>query len=129
MDLRLARLKQLLLLKAILSLFLWGMPSLLAPPQVIEFFGLPAGDLTFLRIFGAVMIAIGVAYWFGSRDPLRNLAVIWMGIVDNGLAAVVIVVLGLTVGVGWFLWLSAVLVLLFFVFFLALVPKSDPYRK
>lgn len=129
MESRLSRLKQLLLVKVILTILLWAVPSLLAPPIMLEFFGLPTADLTILRIFGAVLIAMSVAYWFAFKDPLRNIAVIWMAIVYNGLSAMVIVILGLTTGIGWYLWFSIVIKLLFFIAFLVLVPKSDAYMK
>jgi len=129
MESKLARLKQLLLVKAILTILLWAVPSLLAPPLMLDFFGLPTADLTILRIFGAVLIAMSVAYWFASKDPLRNLAVIWMAIVYNGLAAMVIVTLGLTTGIGWYLWFSVLIKVFFFIAFLVLAPKSDVYRK
>lgn len=129
MENRLFRLKQVLFIKVIITIFLWAIPSLIAPPSILQLFDLPTADLTFLRIFGAVLVAMCVAYWFAYRDPLRNLAVIWMGIVDNGLAALVIISLGITVGVGWYLWLSAIIIFFFFLAFLILVPKSDTYKK
>lgn len=129
MESKLARLKQLLLVKAILTILLWAVPSLIAPPIMLEFFGLPTADLTILRIFGAVLIAMSVAYWLASKDPLRNLAIIWMAIVYNGLAAMVILILGLTTGIGWYLWFSVVIKLLFFIAFMVLIPKSDVYMK
>ncbi len=129
MDIKLARLKQVLLIKVVLTLLLWAIPSLLAPPLILEFFGLPTADLTITRIFGAVLIAMSFAYWFAYKEPLRNLAIIWMAIVYNGLTSLVIVILGLTTGIGWFLWLSVVVKLIFFIAFLVLVPKSDVYRK
>ena len=129
MDNGLVKLRKVLLLKVILTVILWAIPSLVAPPLILEFFGLPTADLTILRIFGAVLLSMSFAYWFAYKDPLRNLAVIWMAIVYNGLAALVILILGLTVGVGWYLWFSIVIKILFFVAFLILVPKSDTYRE
>ena len=129
MDNGLVKLRKVLLIKVILTVILWAIPSLFAPPLILEFFGLPTADLIILRIFGAVLIAMSVAYWFAYKDPLRNLAVIWMAIVYNGLAALVILILGLTVGVGWYLWFSVVIKLLFFIAFLILVPKSDIYKE
>ena len=129
MDNGLVKLRKVLLIKVILTVILWAIPSLFAPPLILEFFGLPTADLTILRIFGAVLLSMSVAYWFAYKDPLRNLAVIWMAIVYNGLAALVILILGLTVGVGWYLWFSVVIKLLFFIAFLILVPKSDIYKE
>ena len=129
MNDKLARLKQVILVKLLLTIFVWGLPSLLAPPVLLEIFGIPTADLTINRFFGVALIAMSVAYWFAYKDPLRNLAVIWMLIVDNGLAVLVIVVLGFTVELSWFFWLSAVIAFLFFLAFLVLVPKSDLYRR
>ncbi|MDW7740656.1 MAG: hypothetical protein SCJ97_11505 [Bacillota bacterium] len=129
MDAKLVRLKQVVFIKLILTIFVWGLPSLLAPPVLLELFDIPTADLTFLRIFGGALIAMSVAYWFAYKDPLRNLAVIWMLIIDNGLAVLVIVVLGLTIGVSWYFWLTAVIAFLFFLALLVLVPKSDLYRQ
>lgn len=129
MEKRLLILKKVLYIKAILTIFLWGIPSLIAPPALLQLFGLPTADLTFIRIFGAVVIAMGVAYWFAYKDPLRNLAIIWMGVLDNGLATLVIILLGITVGVSWYLWLSTIMIFFFFLAFLILVPKSDIYKK
>lgn len=129
MDNKIVRLKQVVFVKLILTIFVWAIPSLLAPPELIELFGIPTADLTINRFFGVALIAMSVAYWFAYKDPLRNLAVIWMLIVDNGLAVLVIVALGFTVGLSWFYWLSAVIAFLFFLAFLVLVPKSDLYRQ
>ena len=129
MNDKLARLKQVILVKLLLTIFVWGLPSLLAPPVLLEIFGIPTADLTINRFFGVALIAMSVAYWFAYKDPLRNLAVIWMLIVDNGLAVLVIVVLGFTVELSWFFWLSAVIAFLFFLAFLILVPKNDLYGK
>ena len=127
MSTSLVRLKQVLFIKVILTVFVWGMPSLLAPPSMLQLFGIPTADLTFLRLFGAVLLAMSVAYWFAYKDPIRNLAVIWMLIADNGLAVLVIVVLGLTVGISWYFWLSAVIAFLFFLAFLILIPRKETY--
>jgi len=128
MNDKLVRLKQVVFVKMVLTIFVWGLPSLLAPPELLELFDIPTVDLTINRVFGAALIAMSVAYWFAYKDPLRNLAVIWMLIVDNGLAVLVIVVLGFTVELSWFFWLSAVFAFLFFLAFLVLVPKTDVYR-
>jgi hypothetical protein len=129
MDKKIVRLKQVVFVKLVLTIFVWGIPSLLAPPELLELFDIPTADLTINRFFGAALIAMSVAYWFAYKDPLRNLAVIWMLIIDNGLAVLVIVVLGLTIGVSWYFWLTAVIAFLFFLAFLVLVPKSDLYRQ
>jgi len=57
-------------------------------------------DPIFLRLFGAIVTAVGVAYWYAYRDPVRNIVILKFGVVDNGLVTVTIIVMGLTVGVS-----------------------------
>lgn len=119
-------LRRVLLVKVILTLGLWGLPALLAPPAFLALFGIemPA-DPIFMRLFGAVVTAFGVAYWYAFRDPLRNVAILKAGLVDNGLVTLTIIVVGLTSGLSsWFFAVSAVLTALFFLAFLALMPRE-----
>jgi len=60
-------LKQILAVKVALTLLAWGLPALLAPMSVFRLLGVPTpDDLLFVRLFGAVVTAVGVAYWYGS---------------------------------------------------------------
>jgi hypothetical protein len=121
-------LRRVLLAKVILTLGLWGLPALLAPRALLSLFGIemPA-DPIFLRLFGAVVTAFGVAYWFAYRDPVRNVAIVKAGVVDNGLVTLVIVAVALTSGPpGWFFLVSAVLTAFFLVAFLVLMPQETP---
>ena len=119
-------LKRVLLIKAILTILVWGLPALIGPSTFLALFDLEMPeDPTFLRLFGAVVTAFGVAYWYAYRDPLRNAAIVRAGVVDNGLVTLAIIVLGFTTGVSsWFIWVSALLTAIFFVAFLVLMPKD-----
>ena len=119
-------LKRVLLVKVIVTFVVWALPTLLGPPAFLAWFGIDASqDPVFLRLFGAVLVAFGVAYWYAYRDPVRNVAIVRAGVVDNGLVTVTIVVLGLTIGgLSWFMWVSAVLTALFGIAFLALMPRE-----
>jgi len=82
-------------------------------------------SLLFLRLFGAVVTAVGVAYWYAYQDPVKNIAILKFGVVDNGLTTLTIVVLGFTVGISsWFLWVSGVLTAFFCIAFVVLMPKE-----
>jgi hypothetical protein len=121
-------LRRVLLAKVILTLGLWGLPALLAPRALLSLFGIemPA-DPIFVRLFGAVVTAFGVAYWFAYRDPVRNVAIVKAGVVDNGLVTLVIVAVALTSGPpGWFFLVSAMLTAFFLVAFLVLMPQEAP---
>jgi hypothetical protein len=119
-------LRRVLLVKVIATFGLWGLPALFGPPAFLNLFGLAMPeDPLFLRLFGAVVTAMGVGYWYAYRNPTKNVDFMHVGVIDNGLITVVIVVLGLTVGVSsWFIWVSAVLTGLFCLAFLVLMPKE-----
>lgn len=117
-------LRRVLLLKSILCFVVWGLPVLLAPPALLTVFGFTGReDPVFLRLSGALIVAFGVAYWYAYRDPVRNSAIVRVGVVDNGLVTLTIVALGLTVGMSiWFLWVSAVLTAFLCVSLFLLMP-------
>lgn len=120
-------LRRVLLVKVIVTFLIWGLPPLLAPPAFLALFGIPfPSDPVFLRLFGAVVTAVGVAYWHAYRDPVKNRAILLFGVVDNGLVTLTIVVLGLTVGVSsWFFWLSAGMTAFFCVALFWLMPRDQ----
>jgi hypothetical protein len=126
---KLVWLKRILLIKVIVTWFIWGLPALLGPAGLLRLLGLSVPeDFTYLRLFGAVATAFGVAYWFAYRDPLRNQAIIRAGIVDNGLVTLTVIVLGILGGVrSWFMWGSAVLTGAFCVLFIVLLPRAEPF--
>lgn len=120
-------LRRVLLVKVIVTFLVWGLPALLAPPAFLALFGIiMPDDPIFLRLFGAIVTAVGLAYWYAYRDPVGNIAILKFGVVDNGLVTVTIIVMGLTVGVSsWFFWLSAVLTAFFCVALVWLMPKGE----
>jgi hypothetical protein len=120
-------LKRVLLVKVIATLGVWALPTLFGPPAFLALFGIEtSNEPVFLRLFGAVLVAFGVAYWYAYRDPVRNVAIVKAGVVDNGLVTLTIVVLGITAGdLGWFIWVSAVLTALFCIAFVVLMPRDS----
>ena len=125
-DSKLSLLRQVLAGKVVLSLFVWGLPALLAPMAAFQRLGVPVpDDPLFLRLFGAVVTAVGVAYWHAYKDPIRNVAILKAGIVDNALVTLLIVVFTVFYDLrSAFIWASGVLTLLFFVSFIVLMPSS-----
>lgn len=120
-------LRRVLLAKVIITFLAWGLPAMLAPPAFLGLFGIDMPqDPIFLRMFGAVVSALGIAYWYAYQDPLRNVAIVKVGVIDNGLATLTVITLGLTVGIGsWFIWVSGALAALFCVAFLVLMPDQS----
>ena len=123
---RVAWLRRVLLFKVALCFLLWGLPALIGPAWFLALFGLTMpDDPLFLRLFGSMVIAFGVAYWCAYQDPVRNRAILVAGVVDNGMATLTIVGVALTTGVfSWFLWLSAALTAFFCVAFLTLMLRE-----
>ncbi len=119
-------LQRVLLVKVIMTFLVWGLPALLAPPVFLELFGIAMPtDPIFLRLFGAVVCAVGFAYWYAYRDPIKNIAILKFGVVDNGLVTLTIIVIGLTVGVSsWFFWLSAAMTAFFCITLVWLMPRD-----
>jgi hypothetical protein len=119
-------LRKVLLVKVIITFLLWGLPALLAPPAFLALFGIAMPtDPIFLRLFGAVVSAVGFAYWYAYRDPIKNIAILKFGVVDNGLVTLTIIIIGLTGGVsGWFFWLSAGMTAFFFIALISLMPRE-----
>jgi len=120
-------LRGILFLKWIVTLLVWGLPALVGPPALFELLGIPfPSDTTFVRLFGAVVTAVALVYWYAWKDPVRNVAIIKFGILDNGLVTATILFLGFTVGLSsWFFWVSAILTAFFFVSFTVYMLQSE----
>ncbi|MGE5123049.1 MAG: hypothetical protein ACM3H7_00905, partial [Acidobacteriaceae bacterium] len=86
-------LKFILAAKVVFCFIVWGLPSLLAPLAIIQRLGVPTpDDPFFMRLSGALIITLGTAYWFAYRDPIKNNAIVKVGVVDNGLATLLILI-------------------------------------
>jgi hypothetical protein len=124
---RLVWLRWILAVKVVLSFLFWGLPFLLFPLSLLQRSGVSIpDDPLYLRLLGAVIIALGVAYWYAWKDPVHNVAILKAGVVDNGLVTLVslyfIVFHGLR---SISMSISAVLTLFFFLSFILLMPKAD----
>jgi len=119
-------LKRILAVKVILTFLLWAVPPLFFPISWLQRLGVPAPeDPLFLRLFGAVVMALGVAYWFAYKDPFQNAAILKAGIVDNGLVTLIILYFIFFSGLRNIVFLiSAPLTFFFFIAFIVLMPKS-----
>jgi hypothetical protein len=112
-------LRQVLAVKIVVTLAVWALPALLLPPPWFTYFGIPEPPiehLVFVRLLGAAYVALVVGYALAWRTPARHPGAILVGIVSNGLAAVVIVQVGAYGGFAtWstlgaiYIWGSAVL--------------------
>ena len=84
-----------LAIKIALTLSFWGPPLLLAPDALLHALGFPVPDPpVFRRLLGAAYVALVVGYVGGYRAVANGqypAAVVRMGIVSNGVAAVLLV--------------------------------------
>jgi hypothetical protein len=128
---RMQWLRRMLLVKVLLCFVAWGLPALWASPTLLRWFGLNVPqDPLFLRSFGALAIALGVAYWYAYRDPVRNEAILRVGLVDNALATLVVLFTVLTGGLSsWFVALTGLLTAAFFFAFLWLMPTAPSTQE
>jgi hypothetical protein len=120
-------LRTILLLKWLVTLLVWGLPALVGPPALFAVLGVPLpDDLTFVRLFGAVVTAAAVLYFYAWKDPANSRAILKYGVVDNGVVTVTIVVLAIAAGLrSAFLLGSAALTAFFCVAFLVLMPRPS----
>lgn len=125
-DRRLHWLRRLLLIKTLLCWIVWGPPALIGPGWFLQLFGLTVpADPVYLRLVGALVVAVGLVYYLGYRDPVRNVLAVYFGVFDNALSTVTLLVVGLTAGLSsWFLWITVALTALFALAFLALLPAA-----
>ena len=127
---KLSWLRTILLIKVAACILFWGLPALLGPSALFEFLGLAMPkDTAYLRLFGAVVTAIGLLYWFAYKDPIKNVAIIRYAIVDNGLATLTLGVLILTGKGSWMFTMSAVFTFLVFIAFILLFPGEKLEKK
>ncbi len=90
-----------LALKVLITLGAWSLPALLMPPPWFPVFGIPEpplAQLVFVRLLGAAYLSLVVGYTLAWRAPARHPGAILVGIVSNGLAALVIVSVGASGG-------------------------------
>jgi hypothetical protein len=108
-----------LAIKIVVTLAVWALPALLLPPSWFATLGIPEPpleQLVFLRLLGAAYLALVVGYALAWRAPARHPGAVVVGIVSNGLAALVILSVGASGGLDtWtmlgnlYIWTSAVL--------------------
>jgi hypothetical protein len=123
---KLTWLKRVLVFKMLVVLFLWGLPTWIAPESVLNLFGETLPDPPFyMRIFGATQIGLVFLYWLAYRNPLKNRDMIRYAVVDNTVAFLTMMGYALTVGItNPTVWISAALVLFFAIAFYLLTPKA-----
>ncbi len=88
-----------LIFKIVFTVVLWCLPLLFFPESLLIKLGLPEpSSMLFLRLLGMAYVALVVGYCFGLRKTLkgeRPTDVVWVGIVSNGGACLLLLSYGL----------------------------------
>jgi hypothetical protein len=91
-----------------LTLVFWSLVPLLLPPYSLEFIGLPPqSSYVFLKLYGMAALSLVVGYGFGlkesyqpqnkqDKEARRAMGVIWVGIVSNAGASLILLLYGLS---------------------------------
>jgi len=90
-------LRRVFAIKILLTLGLWAGPALLFPVPWFPAVGIPEpplAQLVFIRLLGAAYVALVTGYALAWRAPARHPGAVLVGIVSNGLAALVILSVG-----------------------------------
>ena len=79
--------RRVLILAAFIEVIARGIPALFGSPAVAGFFGLEwhQGFIPYVHAFGAVMICLGLLFYFAAKEPERYLLVINIAILRFGL--------------------------------------------
>jgi len=93
-------LSRVLLIKILLTVFVWCLPLLFFPLAWLQVLGFPAPEPPiFLRLLGMAYAALVVGYCFGLRDSMRGQyphSILCVGIISNGGACILLVLAALT---------------------------------
>ena len=64
--------------------FVVALTFLLAPETILAALNVPVqGDLLFHRLTGFLVLCFGIGYAFVARDPQRNRAIVWIGLIGK----------------------------------------------
>lgn len=94
-----SNLSKVLIFKISGTVFLWCLPLLLLPSSMLEAIGFPPQEsYMFIRMLGWAYLALCVGYYFALKASLagkRLMGPIWVGIVSNGGASLLLLYYGL----------------------------------
>jgi hypothetical protein len=90
-------LRRVLAVKIVATTALWAAPALLLPTRWFPVFGIPeppGAHVVVVRLLGAAYVALIVGYALAWRAPSRHPGAVLVGVISNGLAALVILRVG-----------------------------------
>lgn len=107
--------------------FVWFLVFSLAPEKILTALAFPETQGFFLRMFGIFPLSWAVLFFFALKNAVKNLAIINCGIISAALLIIAFLIFNFTmeITVGWFLWLSVIVLFVFNVLVFMFKPKAE----
>jgi hypothetical protein len=117
---------KLLVWKGIVLFFIWFLIYCFAPVGVLNALAFPVTKGLFLRIFGIFPLSWAVLFLFAVKDIQKNLAIINSAIITGASVIIATLIYFFTVDItlGWFIWLSLAVLLVYNLALFILKPKA-----
>ena len=105
--------------------FVWFLIFSLAPKGILTALALPETHGLFLRMFGIFPLSWAVLFLFALKDVKKNIAIINSAIITAALVIVAFLIYNFTVEItlGWFLWISIIVLFGFHLLLFIFKPK------
>lgn len=126
-ETKLAWLKRVLMIKIVVVVLLWGLPTWIAPESILNLLGESLPDPPFyMRIFGATQMGAAILFWFAYKNPVGNRDIIRYAAIETAIAFMTMIFLIVRTPItNPTVWISAALELFFSVSFFVLTPKKS----
>lgn len=117
-------LQRVLVFNIIVAILVWGLPLWIGPKTLLTALKITVpSDLFYMRLFGAVQLALAYLLWLAYQNPTMNRDIIRYNVVQNAVILVTIVGYQLAFGIkDPLIWFSALLVLFFGAAYYMLTP-------
>jgi hypothetical protein len=117
---------KLLVWKGIILFFIWFLIYCFAPEGVLTALAFPVTKGLFLRIFGIFPLGWAVLFLFAVKDIQKNIAIINSAIITGASVIIATLIYFFTVDItlGWFIWLSLAVLVVYNLALFILKPKA-----
>ncbi len=117
-------LQRVLVFNMIVAILVWGLPLWIGPKTLLTALKITVpGDLFYMRLFGAIQLALAYLLWLAYQNPTMNRDIIRYNVVQNAVILLTIVGYQLAFGIkDPLIWFSALLVLFFGAAYYMLTP-------
>lgn len=116
-----------LIIAGLIFLIYWGVLLVFVTPGMTALYGAPyPTEPIYVRTIGMICVVFGLLFLLASRDPVKNILVVNIGIINYVLMLIfAIVTMFITKeAVGFVWWINLVLYVIFLIMFIAFRPKA-----